>query len=243
MRLLPECVSRRVGADLDLHLSGSLAIVLDTRRSLPVDTLYLTDCTHTWSETSTRVYQLFLILVLYVAPFTLMAFTYYQITRVLWNKNIPGASETNHHLSRVCGNKIGGRMGAVRTTSTSCEGQIRSRRKASKMLMAVVVMFSLCYLPVHLINLLRYTVGLPQTPATTVASLMSHWLCYANSAVNPIIYNIMNGKFRKEFKNTFTCQCVKKNRRDCVPGTSYLCKYTSTVSHCDKRMHELANFS
>ncbi|GIY12799.1 orexin receptor type 2 [Caerostris darwini] len=219
------------------------AIVLDTRRSLPVDTTYLTDCTHTWSENSTRIYQLFLILVLYVAPFTLMAFTYYQITRVLWNKNIPGASETNHYPSRMCGNKIGNRMGAVRTTSTSCEGQIRSRRKASKMLMAVVVMFSLCYLPVHLINVLRYTVGLPQTPATTVASLMSHWLCYANSAVNPIIYNIMNGKFRKEFKNTFTCQCIKKNRRPCATGTSYLCKYTSTVSHCDKRMHELVNFS
>lgn len=73
------------------------AIVLDTKKHpLPVDTLYLTDCTHTWSENSTRIYQLFLILVLYVAPFTLMAFTYYQITRVLWNKNIPGSNETNH---------------------------------------------------------------------------------------------------------------------------------------------------
>lgn len=45
------------------------------------------------------------------------------------------------------------------------------------------------------IQYFRYTVGLPQTPATTVASLISHWLCYANSAVNPIIYNIMNGNF------------------------------------------------
>lgn len=79
------------------------AIVLDTKRhALPVETLYLTDCTHTWSETSTRVYQLFLILVLYVAPFTLMAYTYYQITRVLWNKNIPGSNETNHMPLRLC---------------------------------------------------------------------------------------------------------------------------------------------
>ncbi|XP_054724107.1 orexin receptor type 2-like [Uloborus diversus] len=219
------------------------AIVLDTRKHpLPVDTLYLTDCTHTWSEGSTRIYQLFLIMVLYVAPLTLMAFTYYQITRVLWNKNIPGSSESNHIPSRIC-NKLGPRQGAVRANNTSCEGQIRSRRKASKMLMAVVVMFTLCYLPVHLINVLRYTVGIPQTPVTTVASLVSHWLCYANSAVNPVIYNIMNGKFRKEFKNTFTCQCLKKNRRHISRGTTYLCKYTSTVSHCDKRIHELANFS
>ncbi|XP_015921800.1 orexin receptor type 2-like [Parasteatoda tepidariorum] len=206
------------------------AIVLDTRKkTLPVDIVYLTDCTHTWSENSVRIYQLFLILVLYVAPFSLMAYTYYQITRVLWNKNIPGSA-------RTCGNSTFVGRSAVR--STTCESQIRSRRKASKMLIAVVVMFSLCYFPVHLINLLRYTVGLPQTPATTVVSLLSHWLCYANSAINPIIYNIMNGKFRQEFKNTFTCQCWKKNSR-----ASYFCKYTSTVSHSDKRIHELANFS
>ncbi|GIY40620.1 hypothetical protein CDAR_531881 [Caerostris darwini] len=59
----------------------------------------------------------------------------------------------------------------------SCEGQIQSRRKAAKMLIAVVVIFGLCYLPVHLLNALRYTVGLPQNSATTVVSLISHyWL-------------------------------------------------------------------
>ncbi|KFM77352.1 Orexin receptor type 1, partial [Stegodyphus mimosarum] len=108
---------------------------------------------------------------LYVAPFLLMAVAYYQIAKVLWNKNIPGSSETNHHPSRTAVSKQNGRNGAtVRliTVNPSCEGQIQSRRKAAKMLIAVVVIFGLCYLPVHLINALRYTVGLPQTPATTV---------------------------------------------------------------------------
>ncbi|KAG8180147.1 hypothetical protein JTE90_023356 [Oedothorax gibbosus] len=218
------------------------AVVLDTRRSpLPVNTLFLTDCAHTWGESSTRVYQLVLILVLYVAPFTLMAFTFHHITRVLWNKNnIPGETVVYHPKCRK--NKAAqGRNGEMKNASVSGEGQIQSRQKASKMLMAVVGMFSCCYFPVHLINVLRYTVGLPQTPALTVASLISHWLCYANSALNPIIYNIMNGKFRKEFKNTFTCQCMKKKRKR-SPKATYLCKFTSTVTHCDKNIHEMSTF-
>ncbi|GBN74326.1 hypothetical protein AVEN_61728-1 [Araneus ventricosus] len=77
------------------------ALVLDTRRHpIPLDTIYLTDCTYTWSESSTRIYQLFLLFFLYIVPFLLMAVAYYQIARVLWNKNIPGSSETNHHPSR-----------------------------------------------------------------------------------------------------------------------------------------------
>ncbi|GBM34199.1 hypothetical protein AVEN_175276-1 [Araneus ventricosus] len=53
-----------------------------------------------------------------------------------------------------------------------------------------------------------YTTGLPQTQLTTVVSLISHWLCYANSAVNPIIYNFMNGKFRREFRKSFCYLCT-----------------------------------
>lgn len=62
------------------------------------------------------------------------------------------------------------------------------------MLIAVVVMFGICYLPVHVISVLRNTIGLPQNKITKMASLICHWLCYANSALNPIIYNVMSGK-------------------------------------------------
>ncbi|XP_042904831.1 orexin receptor type 2-like [Parasteatoda tepidariorum] len=193
------------------------AIVLDTKRHpIPLETIYLTDCTYTWSESSTRIYQLFLLLFLYVAPFVLMIVAYYQIAKVLWNKNIPGSSEMNHHPTHTTISKHKGKNGTtVRliTVNPSCEGQIQSRRKAAKMLIAVVVIFGLCYLPVHLINALRYTVGLPQNPVTTVASLLSHWLCYANSSINPIIYNFMNGKFRKEFKNFLCCYCCRNSYR------------------------------
>jgi len=40
----------------------------------------------------------------------------------------------------------------------------------------------------------RYAVGLPHNEYTTAAALISHWLCYFNSAINPVIYNFMSGK-------------------------------------------------
>ena len=39
---------------------------------------------------------------------------------------------------------------------TAAETQLIARRKAAKMLIAVVVMFGICYLPVHLLNILRF---------------------------------------------------------------------------------------
>ncbi|XP_042908623.1 orexin receptor type 2 [Parasteatoda tepidariorum] len=215
------------------------AIVLDTRKHpIPLETIYLTDCAYTWSESNTRIYQLFLLLFLYIIPFLLMAVAYYQIAKVLWNKNIPGSSETNHHASRTTISKQNGKNGTtVRliTVNPSCEGQIQSRRKAAKMLIAVVVIFGLCYFPVHLINALRYTVGLPQNPVTTVASLLSHWLCYANSSINPIIYNFMNGKFRKEFKNFLCCYCCRNSYRrrqmDHMTGTKY--RFSTSVTQME----------
>lgn len=41
--------------------------------------------------------------------------------------------------------------------NSSTMGQLRARRKAAKMLVAVVVMFASCYFPVHVLNILRYS--------------------------------------------------------------------------------------
>ncbi|XP_049835137.1 orexin receptor type 2-like [Schistocerca gregaria] len=177
------------------------------------DSVLLTQCESTWSYDSEMVFHGAKSLLLYTLPLLFMSVAYYQIVRVLWRSDtIPGQ---DNHTFRVY-SCVGGRFFAALPSSASCssrrstvssnaatEVQLRSRRKAAKMLVAVVVMFALCYLPVHLLNILRYTMDIPQNDATSIISMLSHWLCYANSAVNPIIYNFMSGKFRLEFRRLF----------------------------------------
>lgn len=129
-------------------------------------------------------------------------------------------------------------------------GQLRARRKASKMLVAVVIIFAACYFPVHALNIVRYTyTDLNQSEVITVLSLLSHWLCYANSAINPLIYNFMSGesdddfvfngsvklkiftgKFRREFRNVLErghCLHLKSNPRNNHWQSQYRSRYAN----------------
>jgi hypothetical protein len=42
------------------------------------------------------------------------------------------------------------------TAKSKMKNQLIARRKAAKMLISVAMMFGLCYLPIHILNILRY---------------------------------------------------------------------------------------
>ncbi|XP_011639561.1 orexin receptor type 2-like [Pogonomyrmex barbatus] len=161
-----------------------------------VQTILFTQCIWSWSQESQTTFTIVKLIFLYTMPLLLMSVAYWQIVRVLWRSDIPG-----HNLStRICHSTEIPLSGGGNP-----EGQLRSRRKAAKMLVAVVITFAICFFPVHLLSILRCTMTLPSNQWTIAISLIAHWLCYFNSAVNPVIYNFMSGKFRKEFKRTFRC--------------------------------------
>ncbi|XP_069126773.1 orexin receptor type 2-like [Argopecten irradians] len=171
-------------------------------------TQYLVHCAKEWSVTYDNNYQLFILVVLYSIPICLMAFTYSVISRQLWRNDIPGTAETNHVCSRS-GSAISGP-----------ESQLQSRRRAAKMLMTIVVIFAVCYLPVHILNLIRFTDSFLRVDENIIinVALIAHILCYVNSAINPVIYNFMSAKFRKEFRMTLTCcRCRRRQSSSLVP--------------------------
>ncbi|XP_035912531.1 tachykinin-like peptides receptor 86C isoform X3 [Anopheles stephensi] len=188
-------------------------LVLTTRRKkLRFDIKLFTQCVATWDNETEKTFYIFKFVLLYTLPLLFMTVAYFQIVRVLWRSDtIPGHRESRN---QPCGSRT---VHSTRTTlncvgNTSTMGQLRARRKAAKMLVAVVIMFAGCYFPVHMLNVARYTVDIGQSDIVAVLSLFSHWLCYANSAVNPVIYNFMSGKFRREFKNALEkCRCLRSS--------------------------------
>uniref|UniRef100_A0A4W5KU13 G-protein coupled receptors family 1 profile domain-containing protein n=1 Tax=Hucho hucho TaxID=62062 RepID=A0A4W5KU13_9TELE len=67
------------------------------------------------------------------------------------------------------------------------------------MLMVVLFVFALCYLPISVLNIMKRVLGMfknTNSRETVYAWFtFSHWLIYANSAANPIIYNVLSGEF------------------------------------------------
>lgn len=169
-------------------------------------TFYLRYCSRQWKSNDNLIYNLVILIVLYSIPICLMAYTYAIISKQLWRKDLPGIVEAAEHRPM---NKI---------TSSGPESQLRSRQRAAKMLIAIVVVFAVCYLPVYVLNLTRITASFQEIPANwiSIIVLTSHILCYANSVVNPFIYNFMSAKFRKEFQAVLRlsrCRCSSRKIR------------------------------
>nr|BDP38647.1 fluorescent sensor for orexin [synthetic construct] len=87
----------------------------------------------------------------------------------------------------------------------------KAKIRTVKMLIVVLFVFALCYLPISILNIMKRVLGSFKNTndRETVYAwfTFSHWLIYANSAANPIIYNFLSGKFREEFKSAFSCRC------------------------------------
>ena len=94
--------------------------------------------------------------------------------------------------------------------------QQRSKFKVVKMLMLVVVVFTLSWLPLYGIWLLVKFADFEKLPdgldrILSVAMPMAQWLGASNSCVNPVLYAFFNAKYRQGF------QALVKSGSCCAP--------------------------
>jgi hypothetical protein len=116
----------------------------------------------------------------FVLVFSMIAFFYYRIARVLWKRKIPGNQ-----------------------TSENQEAAQRARKKVVKLLLIVLFCFLGCWAPFMLYRLLKMILsdrGINPPEAVYTGTTV---LAMTNSAMNPILYALFNRNFRFAFKNIY----------------------------------------
>ena len=89
-------------------------------------------------------------------------------------------------------------------TSKKAQQQEKRRKRVTKLVASVVIVFALFWLPIHVLNLwFKLDDNFPRTNVMYIMKIISHTLSYANSCVNPFVYAFLSDGFRKAFRKTF----------------------------------------
>ena len=97
-----------------------------------------------------------------------------------------------------------------RTLMHSFDGSNNHRpgraRHVTKVVTLVVMVFAICWLPLHIHLLVAYYGSIPRSPIYQIFLLVWHCLSYTNSLLNPIIYNVFSKEFRTSFIEAIFCR-------------------------------------
>ncbi|XP_017082898.2 RYamide receptor [Drosophila eugracilis] len=134
-------------------------------------------CREIWpSRTQEYYYTLSLFALQFVVPLGVLIFTYTRIAIRVWGKRPPGEAE-NARDQRMA----------------------RSKRKMVKMMLTVVIVFTICWLPFNILQLLLNDEEFARWDPLPYVWFAFHWLAMSHSCYNPVIYCYMNARFRSGF--------------------------------------------
>ncbi|KAH8340299.1 hypothetical protein KR074_007375 [Drosophila pseudoananassae] len=114
----------------------------------------------------------------YVAPLTLICFLYMGMLARLW-KSAPGCKP-------------------------SAESR-KGKRRVTRMVVVVVLAFAICWLPIHVILVLKALDLYGGSHLSVIIQIISHVVAYTNSCINPILYAFLSDNFRKAFRKVVWC--------------------------------------
>uniref|UniRef100_A0A8D0L8S6 Neuropeptide Y receptor type 2 n=1 Tax=Sphenodon punctatus TaxID=8508 RepID=A0A8D0L8S6_SPHPU len=163
-------------------LAGPLAIFREYRyEEIPSINLKIAVCSEKWPSENNRdatIYSLFMLLLQYVLPLTIICFSYIRI----WFK-------LKNHISPTA------------RTESQCR-----RRKMTKMLVMVVVVFAVCWLPFHIFQLAIDLDLVLIFHEYKLLYTVFHVVAMCSTFANPLLYGWMNKNYRNGFLMFFRCQ-------------------------------------
>ncbi|XP_061703066.1 osteoclast stimulatory transmembrane protein isoform X2 [Syngnathoides biaculeatus] len=134
----------------------------------------------------------------YVIPLAVAGVLYGLIARILFASPLPSRLNARGSVHR-------GRSGDAAEAS---KGAVSARKQITKMLAAVVVLFGLLWMPYRTLVVVNSFLEPPYHDPWFL--LFCRMCIYANSAINPIIYNLMSQKFRAAFRELCECSCPRR---------------------------------
>ncbi|KAG8437426.1 hypothetical protein GDO86_008214 [Hymenochirus boettgeri] len=161
--------------------------------------------------------------IFYVTPLFVATILYGLIGRILFLSPIPHHPEstTERWREKSSKEKNDSETDSNKPTNRSkTKGALSSRKQVTKMLAVVVVLFALLWMPYRTLVLVN---SFMDKPYLDLWFLLFCRICvYANSAINPVIYNLMSQKFRTAFKRLCKCGHEERQRRSIyMTTTSY----------------------
>ena len=98
------------------------------------------------------------------------------------------------------------KKGGGKTVKKSTEK--KQERKAAKTLSAILLAFILTWLPYSVLTILNSILG-KEDAAIWIPNtvwVVSYYLCYINSTINPLLYALCNASFRRTYIRILTCR-------------------------------------
>ena len=129
-------------------------------------------------------YVIYMFIVIYATPVIIISVCYATMLHKLYTQVVPGGALSGEAQER----------------------QGRQRRKITYMVLTVVIVFTVCWFPFHLVNLWqRVGQSYPVSKAGKNLKIFARVLAYSNSCLNPFVYAFMGENFRKYLRKAFPC--------------------------------------
>lgn len=128
----------------------------------------------------------------YLLPVTLICIMYVSMVCHLYRKPVSGIDQTNQRMHR--------------------------KKRATRLVVTVVVVYALCLLPVNILFLLHHFSAYERNSVTFVIETISYALGTVTSCVNPFIYAFVSEEFRGKFKSILCNKIIARNGNRTAEG-------------------------
>ncbi|XP_027522922.1 prolactin-releasing peptide receptor-like [Corapipo altera] len=145
-----------------------------------------TICEEFWVEKETQrlAYAYSTLILTYILPLSAVSLSYLCISVRLRNRVVPG-----------------------HPTQSQAEFDRLRKRKTFRLIVLVVLAFGVCWLPIHVFNVLRdIDIHLIDKRHFLLIQLLCHWCAMSSSCCNPFLYAWLHHRFRTELRRIFSCK-------------------------------------